>query len=39
MSGNAFLLFKAEFRVTIRENNLVAHSGMLDTGAAAYGLS
>jgi len=23
MSGNAFLLFKAEFRVTIRENNLV----------------
>jgi hypothetical protein len=38
MSNNAFLLFKVEFRVTIRENNLVAHSGMLDTGAAAYGL-
>ncbi|MGA3325232.1 MAG: DUF3696 domain-containing protein [Terriglobia bacterium] len=38
-SNNAFPPVKIEFRVTIRENNLVAHSGMLDTGATAYGLA
>jgi predicted ATPase len=38
-SNNALLPVKAEFRVTIHENILVAHSGMLDTGAAAYGLA
>ena len=38
-SKSAFRPATVEFRVTIRENNLVVHSGMLDTGETAYGLA